>query len=87
MAGADWRGDEYAILNLNWPNYIPEHYGYYPENRLGLCGFLVCCRTIYAEVSALLYSSNKFIMRYWEKQSLSPLCALIPSSLSSLTHP
>lgn len=46
----------------------------------------MCCRTIYAEVSALLYSSNRFVIRYSEKQSLSPLRDLTPSSLSSLTH-
>lgn len=57
-----------------------------PEIKLGFYGLLVCCRTIYAEVSALLYSSNRFVIRYSEKQSLSPLRDLTPSSLSSLTH-
>lgn len=77
---------KHAILNLNGGNSEPSYYAYKPEYKLGFHGLLVCCRTIYAEASALLYSSNRFIIRYWEKQSLSPLRKLTPSSLSSLTH-
>jgi hypothetical protein len=81
-----WHDEKYAVLNLNGGNYEPSHYHYNPAYKLGIYGLLVCCRTIYAEVSALLYSSNRFVIRYWEKQSLSPLRALTPSSLSSLTN-
>lgn len=76
----------FAVLNLNGGNYEPSPFKCNPEYTLGIYGLLVCCRTIYAEVSALLYSSNRFVIRYWDKQSLSPLRALTPSSLSSLTH-
>lgn len=77
---------KHAVLNLNGGNSEPSHYHYKPEVKLGFYGLLVCCRTIYAEVSALLYSSNRFVIRYWEKQSLSPLRNLTTSSLSSLSH-
>lgn len=79
-------GEEHAVLNLNGGNTEPTWYHYERAHKLGIYGLLVCCRTIYAEVSDLLYSSNRFVIRYWEKQSLSPLRALTPSSLSSLTH-
>lgn len=77
--------EKHAVLNLNGGNSEP-CYQYRPEIKLGFYGLLVCCRKIYAEVSALLYSSNRFVIRYSEKQSLSPLRDLTPSSLSSLTH-
>ncbi|KAG8158494.1 hypothetical protein KVR01_011616 [Diaporthe batatas] len=80
-------GEIHDVLNLSGRNYQPSLYQpNNPAHKLGIYGLLVCCRTIYAEVSALLYSSNRFVIRYWEKQSLSPLLALTPSSLSSLTH-
>ncbi|KAG6365413.1 hypothetical protein INS49_007024 [Diaporthe citri] len=52
----------------------------------GFHGLLLSCRTIYKEASALLYSHNRFIIRYWEKESLAPLRNLTPSSLSKLTY-
>jgi hypothetical protein len=48
-------------------------------------GLLVSCRTIYAEASALLYSSNSFFFSYRPAQSLAPLRALNPQTIASLT--
>lgn len=83
---ARYPDQKHAILNLNGGNCEPSYYAYKPEHRLGFYGLLVCCQTIYAEVSALLYGSNRFIIRYWEKQSLLSLRNLSPSSLSNLKH-
>ncbi|KAH6650313.1 hypothetical protein F5144DRAFT_588819 [Chaetomium tenue] len=47
-------------------------------------GLLLSCRTIYAEASALLYSANRFIVRYQPWRSLSPLRALTPRTLVHL---
>lgn len=49
-------------------------------------GLLISCRTIYAEASEILYSANRFNIRYWDKRSLEPLRNLTPRSLSNLTY-
>ncbi|KAH6629922.1 hypothetical protein B0J18DRAFT_362316 [Chaetomium sp. MPI-SDFR-AT-0129] len=49
-------------------------------------GLLLSCRTLYAEASALFYSSNRFIVRYPPRPSLTPLQALTPHALRHLTH-
>ncbi|KAK4149911.1 hypothetical protein C8A00DRAFT_46578 [Chaetomidium leptoderma] len=49
-------------------------------------GLLLSCRTIYAEASALLYSSNWFTIHYQPRRSLAPLRALTPSALGHLTN-
>ncbi len=47
-------------------------------------GLLLCCRTVYFEASALLYSANRFVVRY--AHTLAPLRALSPCALANLTH-
>lgn len=47
-------------------------------------GLLLSCRTIYTEVSARLYSQNRFIVRYNSDRSLAPLRALTPHALAHL---
>lgn len=56
-----------------------------PEPR-SFHGLLLCCRAIYAEAAALLYSSNRFILHYSHTNpaSLEPLRALRPSTLAAL---
>ena len=54
--------------------------------KLGFHGLLASCRTIHAEASALVYSTNWFILRYQQRQSLEPLRALTPVALASLTN-
>lgn len=49
-------------------------------------GLLLCCRTVYVEASALLYSANRFVVRYQPARTLAPLRALSPRALASLTH-
>ncbi|KAH8899742.1 hypothetical protein GQ53DRAFT_602156, partial [Thozetella sp. PMI_491] len=49
-------------------------------------GLLLSCRTIYAEASALLYSSNRFVIRYRQRSSLLALRTLSATSLASLRH-
>lgn len=61
-------------------------HGYNRALNLRFHGLLVSCRTIYAEASAILYSANRFNIRYWDKRSLEPLRNLTPRSLSNLTH-
>lgn len=47
-------------------------------------GLLLSCRTIYVEASALLYSANRFMVRYQPWRSLAPLRALTPRILAHL---
>ena len=46
---------------------------------------LLTCRTVYAEVSLYLYSSNRFLIHYKGSKGLQILRNLRPSSLASLT--
>lgn len=50
----------------------------------GFSGLLCSCRVIYNEVSTLLYSSNDFFIRYWDRGSLEPLRNLSANSLSKI---
>lgn len=50
----------------------------------GFSGLLCSCRIIYYEMSTLLYSSNEFIIRYWDQRSLEPLRNLTSHSLSKI---
>lgn len=47
---------------------------------------LLSCHTIYAEASSVIYSTNRFFIRYRDSRSLQPLRNLTPHSLSLLTH-
>ena len=47
---------------------------------------LLTCRTIYAEVSATVYSTNRFFIRYRDSHSLQMLQNLTPISLSALAY-
>lgn len=83
---ARYEDGNYAVLNLNGGTQVPSRFGHFPEEKFGFYGLLLSCRTIYAEASTLLYRHNRFIIRYWEKQSLAPLRNLTPSSISNLTY-
>lgn len=83
---ARYENGEHAVLNLNGGTPVPSGYGYFPDEIFGFHGLLLSCRTIYTEASALLYRHNRFIIRYWEHQSLAPLRNLTPSSISNLTY-
>ena len=65
--------------------YVFDLHGSNDRQTLGFHGLLLSCRTIYAEASALLYSANRFVIRYQAERSLEPLRNLTPSSLSRLT--
>lgn len=52
----------------------------------GFYGLLLSCRTIYAETSALLYSSNHFFCYYEASHSLAPLRELRAESVASMTN-
>ncbi len=49
-------------------------------------GLLLACRDIYAEAATLLYSANRFVVRYTDPGSLNPLLALTAPALSSLAR-
>lgn len=49
-------------------------------------GLLLSCRTIHAEASAIVYSTNRFLVGYYDNPSLHPLRALRPAALSQLTY-
>lgn len=49
-------------------------------------GLLLCCRIVYAEASALLYSANWFLVHYQPQRTLAPLQALTPHALAHLTY-
>lgn len=53
---------------------------------LGFRALLLVCRTIYDEVSEVLYSTNFFELKYSSARSLRPLRNLRGASLSSLTE-
>lgn len=83
---ARYDDEDYAVLNLNGGTPFPTKCRYLPDRKFGFYGLLLSCRTIYAEASALLYHHNRFIIRYWEKQSLACLRNLTSSSISKLTY-
>jgi hypothetical protein len=56
-----------------------------PAEKPGFHGLLLTCRTIYAEASALLYSSNRFVIHYPHKRSIQPLRLLAFSTFASMT--
>lgn len=47
---------------------------------------LLTCRTVYTEVSSIIYSSNRFFIRYRDSGNLQPLRNLRAPSLSFLTE-
>ena len=54
------------------------------SKEIGFRGLLLSCRALYVEASALLFSSNRFVIHYSHKRSLQPLRHLSPLSLASL---
>lgn len=59
---------------------------YDPPSTSNFTGLLLSCRSLYAEVAALLYSANRFVMHYPHHCSLKPLRALTPTSLAALAN-
>lgn len=47
---------------------------------------LLTCRTIYSEVLPILYSQNRFFIRYRDHKNLASLRNLTPTSVASLHH-
>ncbi|KAK0661207.1 hypothetical protein QBC41DRAFT_330468 [Cercophora samala] len=81
---APWSRQERFIFDLHGPPHgeqVDEDFELHPQFR----GLLLCCRAIYQEVAALLYSSNAFIL-YSATGSFGPILALTPTALASLTH-
>ncbi|KAK3896954.1 hypothetical protein C8A05DRAFT_20187, partial [Staphylotrichum tortipilum] len=74
---ASWTDDPY-VFDLH--GVVPA----YPPRGRGFRELLLCCRAIYVEVAALLYSANRFVLYYSGPGSLQPLRALTPRALSSL---
>lgn len=54
--------------------------------RDAVTGLLLTCRTLYAEVAALLYSANRFVVYYTHDLALAPLRALSPTALAAMTN-
>ena len=57
-----------------------------PSSSASFYGLLSSRRTIHVEASALLYSANRFIIRYQPRRSLTPIRALTPRTLACLTN-
>jgi len=57
-----------------------------PTDSASTYPLLMSCRTIYAEVAAIVYSTNKFHMCYEGKGSLRKLYDLRPGSIQTLRH-
>ncbi|KAK4151394.1 hypothetical protein C8A00DRAFT_45399 [Chaetomidium leptoderma] len=55
-----------------------------PPPARNFAGLLLSCRAVHAEVAALLYSANRFVIFYSRQGSLEPLRALSPTALASL---
>lgn len=56
-----------------------------PPPTRNFAGLLRCCRALYVETAALLYSANRFVIFYSRQGSFKHLRALSPTSLASLT--
>jgi hypothetical protein len=56
-----------------------------PPPTRNFAGLLLSCRTLYTETATLLYSANRFVIFYTRPGSLTPLRALSPTTLASLT--
>ena len=54
------------------------------SEQIDFHGLLLSCRALYVEASALMFSSNRFVIHYSHKRSLQPLRNLTPLSLASL---
>ncbi|KAL2193995.1 hypothetical protein P885DRAFT_44119 [Corynascus similis CBS 632.67] len=59
-------------------------YSFDPPPTRNFVGLLRCCRALYVEIAALLYSANRFAIFYSYQGSLEPLRLLAPTSLASL---
>ncbi len=70
-----------VCYNLDGGNGATPYETGYPTYFQGL---LLSCRTIHAEVVALLYSTNFFTIRYQPRRSLASLRALTPPALAHL---
>ncbi|KAK4244128.1 hypothetical protein C7999DRAFT_35516 [Corynascus novoguineensis] len=63
----------------------PEPDSFDPPSTRNFVGLLRCCRALYVEIAALLYSANRFAIFYSHQGSLEPLRLLAPTFLASLT--
>lgn len=61
----------------SWPSSADFQFSY---------NLLLTCRAVHAEVSSILYSTNRFFIRYRDSQNLRALRNLRAQSLSSLTY-
>ncbi|KAL2262984.1 hypothetical protein VTK26DRAFT_8713 [Humicola hyalothermophila] len=78
-----------GLASWNHHSYTFDLHGreIYPATPPGsFHGLLACCRAIYNEAAALLYSANQFVIHYSSSGSLEPLRALTPTALTSLTR-
>ncbi|KAK3297374.1 uncharacterized protein B0H64DRAFT_392025 [Chaetomium fimeti] len=94
---ASWDGQPYTFaLNGGTAEFESDfkNFNYAPYPNL-FHGLLLCCRDLYAEAAALLYSTNLFILHYSDptpprragaRTSFQALCDLTPSALLSLSH-
>lgn len=91
----------YQFLRLVTP--VPDGSGYYDQYEVGfhcgiigagyskpgsLLGLLLSCRLIYNEVATLVYSHNRFTIRYHatDPDPLRPLRSLATTAIAALTH-
>ncbi|KAH6629953.1 hypothetical protein B0J18DRAFT_419768 [Chaetomium sp. MPI-SDFR-AT-0129] len=80
-----------TVYDLSDPSSLAHHAGSPDEDFQTFHGLLLSCRTLYAEISALLYSfysSNRFLLdcRPPHYSLLAPLRAITPPAVRHLTH-
>lgn len=71
--------------DFNFP-YVFNLQGKNEREMVGFHGLLLSCRAVYKEMSTILYSENRFFIRYHENRCLLPLHKLTPSSIARITH-
>jgi hypothetical protein len=72
-----------CIIDLNWR---PEKSVFAPESDNTIFNLLLTCRTVYTELSSLLYSTNTFFIRYHHSWHLQSLTVLSATALSAIRH-
>lgn len=82
---ASWDGSLYSFdLNGPRPQVHWLRWGWEEQNPNEFHGILLSCRDLHVETAALLYSANRFVLRYTNPGSLQPLFALTTTALTSL---
>ncbi|EAQ84599.1 predicted protein [Chaetomium globosum CBS 148.51] len=82
-----WNGYPYNFeLNGPGPQVFWNTWSWEQHSTSDFHGLLLSCRHLHAETATLLYSANRFVLRYANPGSLQPLFALSRTALTSLAE-